>query len=272
MENERILESIKQSDMILAGLGEDFDIPGFLRQRPEYQRGCETLKEEGSAWLIPAWNEFCMERAGDCTDIQAFERLADLVADKNYFVISQAVNSRILQVFGEESADGTHKTGRLVMPCGSTVKKQCRAGCKGVLTTVTEEDREKLQEMFQKLTEGRFPDQPFVLTGVCPECGEPLILNNVYAENYNEEGYLEQWGRYTKWLQGTLNHRLGILELGVGMRFPTVIRWPFEKIAFYNEKACFYRVNERLYQLTKELAEKGCGIAQNAIDWLTQLC
>ena len=74
-----------------------------------------------------------------------------------------------------------------------------------------------------------------------------------------------------KWLQGTLNRKLFILELGVGMRFPTVIRWPFEKAAFYNKRACFCRVNEKLYHLTEELAEKGWGISQNAIDWLLKL-
>ena len=62
------------------------------------------------------------------------------------------------------------------------------------------------------------------------------MLNNVYAENYDESGYLDQWGHYRKWLQGTLNRRLFVLELGVGMRFPSVVRWPFEKVAFFNQK------------------------------------
>ena len=95
-----------------------------------------------------------------------------------------------------------------------------------------------------------------------------MVLNNIFAEGYNENGYLEQWKVYTKWLQGTVNHRLLVLELGVGMRFPTVVRWPFEKVAFFNNKAAFVRVNEKLYQLSEELAIKGCGIAQNAIAWL----
>ena len=107
--------------------------------------------------------------------------------------------------------------------------------------------------------------------GTCPECGAPLVLNNIYAENYNENGYLDQWNLYRKWLQRTLNHRLLILELGVGMRFPTVIRWPFEKTAFFNQKAYFYRVNENLYQLTKELSGKGYGISKDAVAWLAQL-
>ena len=65
-------------------------------------------------------------------------------------------------------------------------------------------------------------------------------INNVYAENYNENGYLSDWQIYTKWLQGTLNKKVLILELGVGLVFPSVIRWPFEKIAFYNQKEVIY--------------------------------
>ena len=68
-----------------------------------------------------------------------------------------------------------------------------------------------------------------------------------------------------------MNHKLLVLELGVGMQFPSVIRWPFEKVVFFNQKAFLCRVNEKLYQLTEELAGKGCGISMNAIDWLKQL-
>ena len=76
---------------------------------------------------------------------------------------------------------------------------------------------------------------------------------------------------YTKWLQGTVNRKLVVLELGVGMKFPGVIRFPFEKVAYFNQKAKFYRIHKNLYHLTEELASKGVGIADNAIDWLQNL-
>ena len=83
---------------------------------------------------------------------------------------------------------------------------------------------------------------------------------------------MQDWESYMKWLQGTLNKKLLVLELGVGLQFPSVIRWPFEKIANLNKKAKFYRINEKLYQLTEELSEKGIAISENAIDWLNLLC
>ena len=76
------------------------------------------------------------------------------------------------------------------------------------------------------------------------------------------------WDKYTKWLQGTLNRNVLILELGVGLKYPGVIRFPFEKAAYFNKKADFIRVHGRLYQMTEELGDKGISIAQNAVGFL----
>ena len=113
--------------------------------------------------------------------------------------------------------------------------------------------------------------QEFLDLGVCPICDDNLILNNIYTEKYDERGYLDQWQKYTKWLQGTLNKKLCILELGVGMQCPSVIRFPFEKIGYFNQKADFIRINKNLYQLTEELKEKGISISENAVDWLASM-
>ena len=271
MERENILEKLEQSDMILVGLGEDFDNTQFLCQREPYRNGVEILTRAGAAWLLPAWNEFCGEETGDKRVSEAIEKVAGLLEGKNYFCVSVSTNSGIPHFFQREESE-PRMGGRVVMPCGSILKKQCLKCCAEAPVPVTEEDKSILGRFFRDLWEGNFSGEVPFLTGVCPGCGEPFLLNTVYAEKYNEKGYLEQWQQYMKWLQGTLNHRLVILELGVGMQFPTVIRWPFEKAAFFNKKAYFYRINEKLYHLTKELSEKGCGIAENAIDWLRQLC
>ena len=103
---------------------------------------------------------------------------------------------------------------------------------------------------------------------VCAECTKPLWFNQIGTPDYQEEGYLPQWRLYAKWLQGTLNRQLLVLELGVGMQFPQIIRFPFEKAAFFNQKARFFRVHSRLYQLTEELKERGVSVAQDPADFL----
>lgn len=258
MERQDLIQKIEDAEMILVGFGEAFDGKGKLRQKPEYRRGCEILKKEGLSWLLPGWSEYCLERWGDGSVEAALERLDTLLEGKNHFGVSVSTNSSIA------------RRKRLVMPCGSVLQKQCAGGCKGVLEETCREDRALLEEFFHGLA-GGCPERKAVSLGICPECGREFVLNTVYAENYNEEGYLDQWRLYMKWLQGTLNRRLLILELGVGLQFPSVIRWPFEKAAFYNRKAFFCRVDEKLYQLTKELAEKGCGISKDAVEWLAGL-
>lgn len=85
-----------------------------------------------------------------------------------------------------------------------------------------------------------------------------------------EDGYQKQWEKYTKWLQRTLNKKLCIFELGVELNLPNIIRWPFEKVAFYNQKASFFRVNGSLFQMTEELSDKGVSIEMNAVDYLRE--
>ena len=97
-----------------------------------------------------------------------------------------------------------------------------------------------------------------------------MECNTLYAEKYLEEGYGESFQRYGKWLQGTLNHKLCILELGAGMLFAGVLRFRFEKIAALNQKAELIRVHSRLYQLPAELEGRGKGISRNAVDFMAE--
>ena len=88
---------------------------------------------------------------------------------------------------------------------------------------------------------------------------------------YIEEGYLPQWMAYTRWLTGTVNRPLLVLELGEGFKTPTVIRWPFEKTVRFNKKSCFYRVNAKFAQLAEETDERSVSVAENSVDWVSAM-
>lgn len=190
----------------------------------------------------------------DSKALEALKELSEILQGKNYFIVTTCTNSILKNIgFNEE---------RIVSPCGNIELKQCINGCEESLHMLTEEDIEKMNS---DVAQGLEPD-----FGICHVCGNAMVLNNVYASKYNETGYLNDWTRYTKWLQGTLNKKLCILELGVNLVFPTIIRWPFEKVGFYNQKATFVRVNENLYHMSEELRDKGISIAKNSIDWLLE--
>ena len=81
----------------------------------------------------------------------------------------------------------------------------------------------------------------------------------------------DKWDEYNKWLGRTLNRKLCVLELGVGLKYPQVIRWPFEKIVFINNKAKMFRVHNSLFQTTEEMGEKCIGIKANPLEYVMQI-
>lgn len=70
----------------------------------------------------------------------------------------------------------------------------------------------------------------------------------------------DSWDRYLHWLSFTLNQKLCILELGVGFAHPQIIRFPFEKTCYFNQKARMLRINARFPQLSEEIAKQGISI------------
>ena len=266
---QEILDSLRVAEMVLVGLGEEFDNLRNIRNAKGYAEGRDLLLDSEQSSLIPVWQQMFRETMPGETEKMrmGLQKLSACLEGKNYFVVSTATNSEIARIPWRE--------GRLVMPCGSDLHCQCSAACEEHLRILQNREREHMRIKLQRWKESAFQGGAPALTeisGNCSVCGYRIMLNNIYNEKYDENGYLADWQNYTKWLQGTLNKNIVVLELGVGMSFPSVIRFPFEKIAFYNHKAKFYRVHESLYQLTEDLAEKGLGIAKNAIDWLQNLC
>lgn len=171
---------------------------------------------------------------------EAYQALYSLVADKNYYIVTTLMDGAVY--------DTPFDPGRIVAPCGNIHWRQCSEAC--------------TKDIWE---EGEVPDD------MCPHCGAPLTGNTVRAKVYIEEGYMPRWAAYTKWQAGTLNHDLLLLELGVGFDSPTVIRWPFEKIAYVNQKAFLERVHERLYQLPVEVEERAGSQAANSVSWILGL-
>lgn len=79
----------------------------------------------------------------------------------------------------------------------------------------------------------------------------------------------ESWARYLHWLGFTLNQKLCVLELGVGFGNPNVIRFPFEKTCYFNQKSRYIRINKNFPQLSAEIADRGVSIARDPVEYFT---
>ncbi|MCR4650890.1 MAG: hypothetical protein K5662_03955 [Lachnospiraceae bacterium] len=113
----------------------------------------------------------------------------------------------------------------------------------------------KAQEAYKKIAD-MVSGRDFFIISVCGDgkIEETGIDKDRICSPEGEE--MKNFDEYNEWIARTLNRELVILELGVGLKFPFTIRFPFEKIAFFNKKAVMFRVHDSLYQSTEEIKEK----------------
>lgn len=94
----------------------------------------------------------------------------------------------------------------------------------------------------------------------------PEQITAPFAEGEDQES----WERYLHWLGFTLNQKLCILELGAGFKNPEVIRFPFEKTCYFNQKSRYIRINGTFWQLSAEIAERGVSIKKDPVEFFTE--
>ena len=183
---------------------------------------------------------FCHLTDPSQADLEAaYEALYDLIKEKDYYIVTTLTDGAVYEMPFDKN--------RIVAPCGNIHWRQCSKAC--------------TKDIWE---ESEVPDD------VCPHCKAPLTGNTIKAETYIEEGYLPRWKDYMKWQTGTINRSLVILELGEGFATPTVMRWPFEKIIYFNRKSRLYRINESFYQLHKEAEERGVSVHENSVRWMLE--
>lgn len=248
-ELEHIITKIKEAELVLVGLGEELDLTRQLKA------GDESLQFGEDEYLASFYKKKMLDEI-ILQNSDRYEDLAKCLKDKNYFIVSVCMDGAI--------RNSTLNKERIVEPCGNYERMQCSEKCTDDLYELPQDFLDRLKENAQEVDKkNNLP--------LCPHCKKPLVFNNIEVENYVEDGYVEQWMLYKKWLQGTVNKNVCILELGVGMKYPTVIRWPFEKITFFNQKAELFRVHSRLYQMAEEIKGRGYGICQSPEDFLKEL-
>jgi len=235
----------------------------------------------GEEWKWNRQGEDAKERREEL--VRAYEKLYQMLQNKDYFIVTLATDALIYETSLGSKAENVISTDkeedavscpsenaetlavmerlfpskkrpedtrwqRIVAPCGNETWRQCSAAC--------------TKDIWEP---GEVPND------ICPHCGAPLTGNTVEANPYIEEGYLPQWNRYTQWLTRTLNRETLILELGAGFGNPGVIRFPFEKTAFFNRKSHLCRVHAQFPQITQELADRAVGIKENSVEWVNQI-
>ncbi|MFB9974271.1 NAD-dependent deacetylase [Allobacillus sp. SKP2-8] len=179
-------------------------------------------------------SRFCLLNYFDQPVGQAYVDLKQMLADKNYHVITTNADNAFYAA--EYDMD---KVFRIQGEYGLW---QCTKHCH----QQTYQNEALIREMAEKQSDMKVPEE---LVPYCPECGAPLEVNKRTEEKgMVEDGHFhEQKERYEQFLEENKDKKVLYLEIGVGHTTPQFIKHPFWKMTEENEKALFVTMNQKQY-------------------------
>lgn len=203
-----------------------------------------------------------------------YEKLLNLVAEKDYFVITTNVD----HCFQKAGFDKK----RLFYTQGDYGLFQCSKPCH----QKTYDNEEMVQNMLTaqgfEIGENReliIPTNgeikmtvPKELFPVCPECGEPLTMNLRSDDTFVEdEGWHQAAERYQEFLRRHDRSKTLFLELGVGGNTPVIIKIPFLRMTMEWRDATYACLNYGEAFAPNEIQDKAICINGDIGDVLKQL-
>lgn len=257
-DKEKLLDFIKEADLVLIGIGEEWGISfDEMQKEPAFVKNYAKLKNEKEREaLVPFLQREYLKVFHDETRKTAYENLFQLVSDKNYFLVSMN-KDRYPALVGFQRE-------KCVYPCGGYEFMQCDEGCSEKLL----EAKPIADDIYSKICADELKQ---IQMPICSQCSKQMVFNNIEALKYVEAGYQPEWNTYMKWLQGTVHKKLCILELGVSMKFPSVIRWPFEKTTFFNQKSQMFRIHHSLSQAAENIQDRCFSKKEDSVCYMANL-
>ena len=272
-------DKIREADIVLVGFGREFNIKReeILLTSKRYldlDLNNSPLSDLEKEWIELSIMNDCLND-GNCDIIESRKNLYNSIekylknlGKNNYFIVTTCFDD--ILTYSEFDKE------RMVAPCGTLKYMKCDKGCfkhvyqteevfsniNSILNSYYNDGYSDKEKMWQELAEA-MPQ--------CPMCKQVMSINVVKTNNYSPEGYRESWDSYMSWLQKTLNRKLVMLELGEGFDTPTVIRWPFEKVASVNNKATLIRVNDKVWQISEDIEAKAIPVNMSAIAFVEEI-
>lgn len=188
-----------------------------------------------------------------------YQKLYELIQSKDYFVLTTNVD----HCFQNAGFDKR----RLFYTQGDYGLFQCSKPC----CRKTYDNESVIREMTAaqgftadadntlRLPEGAVPKMtvPPELMPHCPVCGRPMSMNLRADSTFVEDGgWHEAAGRYKDFLRKYQSQKMLILELGVGMNTPGIIKYPFWRMTTENPKAIYACVNFGETYVPEEIAKR----------------
>lgn len=210
-----------------------------------YSAGFYPYPDEESRWGY--WSHMALI-AGIDLDVTPLHRtLLEALEGKKIFLLSTNVDGQFEKAgLPAEQVFATQ---------GSYRKIQCKRGCH----PKTYDAEDLFRRMEEARSEARIPKE---LVPRCPVCGGEMTMN-LRSDNYfvEDAAWHEAEERFGLFLSECLNQKTVLLELGVGFNTPTIIRFPFEKLAREHSNISLIRLSRSKAMVPASLGERAVGIS-----------
>ncbi len=193
-----------------------------------YSSAFYPFKTEEERWAY--WARHILMNRYDEPVTDLYRLLFEIIKEKDYFVITTNVD-------GQFEKSGFNKE-RIFAVQGDYAYLQCANGCHDKLYY----NESLIREMEQKTKDCRIPSE---LVPRCPVCGGKMDVH-VRKDRYfvQDNQWYESYERYQDYMEKACNGNTLLLELGVGYNTPTIIRFPFERLATQRRNITLVRINK----------------------------
>lgn len=265
---ERLKQAISDADAVLVGAGAGlstaagFTYAGsrferffsdFMQKyhfRDMYTGGFYPFRTLEEKWAY--WSRYILINRYENPPKPVYQRLLNLVKDKDYFVITTNVD-HCFQKAGVDKA-------RLFYTQGDYGLWQCSVPCH----RRTYDNEETVLKMVELQKDMRVPSE---LVPRCPKCGEPMAMNLRSDDTFVEDlGWNEAASRYVNWVQSHEGQKLLLLELGVGSNTPGIIKYPFWRLTAQNPNATYVCINFGEAECPPQIEERSVCINADIAD------
>lgn len=216
------------------------DFAGKYGFEDMYTGGFYPFPTQEEYWAY--WSRYVLVNRYLDTPKPVYETLLELVADKDYFVITTNVDHCFQKVGFDKK--------RLFYTQGDYGLFQCSEPC----CQETYDNEDVIREMVARQKNMKIPTE---LLPICPHCGKPMTMNlrcdNTFVE---DEGWHQAAERYENFLRTRSGQRILFLELGVGYNTPGIIKYPFWQMTAKNPRATYAAINQGQAVCPQEIARQ----------------